>query len=285
MPGLDLAPAFRQGGRPGLDPSPRSSREPGACMKVGADTLEVAERPSAGAAARQAYADVLAGLSLFADLAPADRAALLQAAVASVFDKGEAIIDKPAGSALMVLCQGVAALSIDEDRRRAVLAVVAAPRVLNLACVMAGSSPVMPWRAAERCTVVFLPRAGFLDIVSRDAQLAANAAIALAGAYREMVATAAAQRLHSTQERLVDYLLSLPVSPGDQLCVRLPHSKHLLASLLGMTPENLSRTMAALAPYGVSVRGSDIKIEDRQRLRSAVTAPCAGQASRSGAQA
>ena len=37
--------------------------------------------------------------------------------------------------------------------------------------------------------------------------------------------------------------------------ITLPHEKRVLASLLGMTPENLSRAFANLGDYGVVVNG------------------------------
>jgi CRP/FNR family transcriptional activator FtrB len=43
--------------------------------------------------------------------------------------------------------------------------------------------------------------------------------------------------------------------------------KRLLASLLGMTPENLSRSIAALAAHGVTSEGRALVIQDREKLR------------------
>ena len=41
----------------------------------------------------------------------------------------------------------------------------------------------------------------------------------------------------------------------------------LLASLLGMTPENLSRTIAGLEPHGVVFRGRTIHVRDLSALK------------------
>ena len=48
--------------------------------------------------------------------------------------------------------------------------------------------------------------------------------------------------------------------------IELPYDKRTLASLLGMTPENLSRAFNTLKPYGVKVEGSMIRLEDMNGL-------------------
>jgi CRP/FNR family transcriptional activator FtrB len=47
---------------------------------------------------------------------------------------------------------------------------------------------------------------------------------------------------------------------------RLPMEKKALASLLGMRPENLSRSFAELADLGVAVVGSKVTISDMAAL-------------------
>ena len=54
--------------------------------------------------------------------------------------------------------------------------------------------------------------------------------------------------------------------PGRTGTFDLPTEKRLLASLLGMTPENLSRAFAALRPYGVTVNAARVTIARRDEL-------------------
>ncbi len=49
-------------------------------------------------------------------------------------------------------------------------------------------------------------------------------------------------------------------------CFRLPIEKKALANLLGMRPENLSRSFAELADLGVRVDGAEVTIVDANAL-------------------
>ena len=48
----------------------------------------------------------------------------------------------------------------------------------------------------------------------------------------------------------------------------LKAEKRLLASLLGMTPENLSRGFGLLAAHGIEVSGAQVTITDRPALEA-----------------
>ena len=61
-------------------------------------------------------------------------------------------------------------------------------------------------------------------------------------------------------ERLANYLITQRLRQGGEPSFELPHEKRMLASLLGMTPENLSRSLSALADYGVEVHGPMVTI-------------------------
>ena len=68
------------------------------------------------------------------------------------------------------------------------------------------------------------------------------------------------QKLRGGAERLANYLITQKVRQGGGETFTLPHEKRLLASLLGMTPENLSRAFATLTGYGVVVNGPEVTI-------------------------
>ena len=69
-----------------------------------------------------------------------------------------------------------------------------------------------------------------------------------------------AHKLRGCLERVANYLLAQSARQGDPHHIVLPYGKRVLASLLGMTPENLSRAFAQLADYGVQVRGPEIHL-------------------------
>jgi CRP/FNR family transcriptional activator FtrB len=62
-------------------------------------------------------------------------------------------------------------------------------------------------------------------------------------------------------ERLANFLLGCDQQNGGTGTFRLVIEKRTLASLLGMTPENLSRAFGTLAKYGIVVNGQEVRIE------------------------
>jgi CRP/FNR family transcriptional activator FtrB len=88
----------------------------------------------------------------------------------------------------------------------------------------------------------------------------------LAGCYRGLVRNIKNTKLRNSTERLANYLLALRAADNSGAVVRLHHEKRVLASLLGMTPENLSRSFSALQTYGVSVQGAVVTLANVHAL-------------------
>ena len=74
-------------------------------------------------------------------------------------------------------------------------------------------------------------------------------------------------RLHTAPQRVAGYLLKSCPMDGRSTSIRLPFQKNLLAGMLGLAPEALSRAFSSLRPAGVTVRGRIIQIGDVQALR------------------
>ena len=64
---------------------------------------------------------------------------------------------------------------------------------------------------------------------------------------------------------MANWLLAAAAEQGPQ--IKLPYSKRTLASLLGMSPENLSRTLVQIRNHGVEVHGAQFKVNDPEQLR------------------
>jgi CRP/FNR family transcriptional activator FtrB len=66
----------------------------------------------------------------------------------------------------------------------------------------------------------------------------------------------------------MNYLLMLRETGGKPETLTLPYEKSVLASLLGMTRESLSRVLPKLREHGVTVRGKDVVFQDVAKARA-----------------
>jgi CRP/FNR family transcriptional activator FtrB len=96
--------------------------------------------------------------------------------------------------------------------------------------------------------------------VQEDVRFSSAVALELSGCYQGLVRAIKNQKLRGGVERLANYLLAQQSRQGGGPTLTLPHEKRFVASLLGMSPENLSRAFANLADYGVEVDGPRITI-------------------------
>jgi len=123
-------------------------------------------------------------------------------------------------------------------------------------------------RALTPARVLLIPGAAVRRVFAADAAFARALAQELAYAYRGLVKELKNQKLRSNLERLANWLLARDCETGAMGKFTLPFEKKILASRLGMAPEVLSRSFAALLPYKVTVRGANIEIRDIDALRA-----------------
>ncbi|QKG72179.1 helix-turn-helix domain-containing protein [Erythrobacter mangrovi] len=171
---------------------------------------------------------------------------------------------------LHVLVDGLVELSANSGGRDTTMRIVEPVTSFILAAVVNDLPYLMTARTLEPSRILLVPAALIREVIRQDTALMQATMRELALAYRDLVRALVDMKLRQSAERLGNYLLQQDTRQDDEGTVQLRAEKRLLASLLGMTPENLSRAFSALAAHGVRVEGSSISIIDRDALSAFV---------------
>ncbi|HBB56375.1 MAG TPA: transcriptional regulator, partial [Hyphomonadaceae bacterium] len=170
---------------------------------------------------------------------------------------------------LYVLLDGQVELQGTWNDKETTLTILRPVSTFILAAVVLDANALMGARTIERCDILMISGHSIRQNMAEDPLFGIAVARELAGCYRGLVRTIKNQKLRSGVERLANYILTLRAKTGASDLIHLPHEKRVLAALLGMTPENLSRAFATLQAYGVDVIGADLricKLRDLERL-------------------
>ncbi len=207
-------------------------------------------------------------LKLFAGMAPESFDRATQGAMLQRFPAGTNLIyDGDTVDFLYVLLDGSVELQGRWHDKESTLAVLRPISTFILAAVVLEAPALMAARALERAELIMLPAAGLRAAMQSDAGFAFAVAQELSGCYRGLVRTIKNHKFRSGTERLANYLLTQQVRQGGVETIQLQHEKRILASLLNLTPESLSRAFSALGKYGVEVQGVKVVIGNSAGLR------------------
>lgn len=210
------------------------------------------------------------GLPLFASMEQENFEALMQVAYLQQFPPQlELIAEGDEADFLHVLIEGRVELYAGAGGRETTLFVHRPLSTFILAAVLRDAVYLMSARTVEKSRLLLIPSTDIWAAFERDAAFARAIVLDLASSYRGVVKALKNQKLRSSVERLANYLIRQNAVSGDNGRFELPIDKKTLASLLGMTPENLSRAFNTLAPYGVEVDGPQIRLtlpDDLDRL-------------------
>ena len=103
-------------------------------------------------------------------------------------------------------------------------------------------------------TLLYFSESTVNSFVKKSPQFAKNIINMLAESVQSLMVTAEVWRLKNTKERLGWFLASV----NNNNLGKLPISKSLLASYLGMTPETLSRALKKLSEEGIELENKSI---------------------------
>jgi CRP/FNR family transcriptional regulator, transcriptional activator FtrB len=170
---------------------------------------------------------------------------------------------------LHVLAEGAVELSArGPGGKQATIEILEPSECFILAAVLTDAPYLMSARVVRPSRILLLPAPAIRRLIADDPVFSRRIIANLAAQFRRMVREVKSLKLRGSAQRLGCYLLALADEQGAGRTVTLAYEKRLLASRLGMTSENLSRTFAVLAEHGVRVQGPRVHIDAPARLRA-----------------
>lgn len=206
-------------------------------------------------------------LPLFSEMLQANFEQLMQGAYAQTFPAGvELARQGDPADFLHVVVEGAVELFAGWGGNSCTMAVVQPVGTFILAACIKDAPYLMSARTLQKSRVILIPASDLRAVFRRDPEFAVSTINELAGCYRAVVRHAKGLKLRNSRERVAAYLVKLLRRVAPAMTVSLTLEKRVIASYLGMTPENLSRTLKALEKDGVSVAGNQVTVRDYARL-------------------
>lgn len=208
-------------------------------------------------------------LHLFQDMSDERFQLLMRGAYVQTFPPQiELISEGEPSDFLHVLLSGSVDLFSKWNGRETSVATVRPISTFILAATIKDAVNLMSARTLEKSRVALIPSSDVRAIFDTDNAFARAIVTELAQAYRRTVKTIKDLKLRTSLERLANYLLRQQERAGGDAEFDLPFEKWRLASLLGMTPENLSRSFKGLKAYGMMIDGNRITITDQREFEA-----------------
>lgn len=136
-----------------------------------------------------------------------------------------------------------------------------------------------PYRSSAqtigRSTLLYMPRATVIEVIGQDLGLGLHFLREVSNRAQILIDALTAIVSRSASARVAAYLLDLSARSGnvERPRVVLPATKSVIASLLSLSPEALSRVLRRFHDAGlVEVSGRGIRLTDQRRLRACLDA-------------
>ncbi|MEO8244198.1 MAG: cyclic nucleotide-binding domain-containing protein [bacterium] len=224
-------------------------------------------KPGWSGVVREAELPEIRRLPLFSTMDDANFASLIRNVYDQTFPAQVQLIDEGASADFLhIVLQGSVELFARWQGRETTMAVVQPVSTFILAACIKDAPHLMSARTLEKTRVIMVPSVDLRAIFRIDPEFAMATIAELAASYRSIVRHTKDLKLRNARERLAAYILTQARLSPNGVSFILPVEKRLLASLLAITPESLSRAMKLLGEFGVKVDGQRIIITDRAAL-------------------
>jgi len=208
-------------------------------------------------------------LPLFSTMSAENFDALMLGAYAQTFPaRLEMIRQGEQADFLHIVMEGTVELFSGWRDRETTMAVVRPVSTFILAACIKDAPYLMSARTIDKSRIIMIPAEDLRTMFRLDADFAMSIIVELASCYRSVVRQTKNLKLRTSRERVAAYILNQSRHPGNAVSFLLPVEKRLLASYLGMTPENFSRAIKSLRSDGVAMDGMRIIITSLRALEA-----------------
>ncbi|SFB51720.1 cAMP-binding domain of CRP or a regulatory subunit of cAMP-dependent protein kinases [Rhizobium sp. NFR07] len=120
---------------------------------------------------------------------------------------------------------------------------------------------------AEPTTLARFDMQAVRELAQQEPEIAKAVIASISRNLQDTIDCITNDRLFTAPQRVANYIVSRCPAEVGPASIRLPFQKNLLAGMLGLAPEALSRAFSSLRKAGVTVRGRIIQVGDVQALR------------------
>lgn len=206
-------------------------------------------------------------LRLFRNMLSANFDALMASTRILEINAGTELIKQGAPAEyLHIVADGSVELYSGWEGNRCTMAVVRPIGTFILAAVVKDAPYLMSARALEKSRLILVPASDLRAVFRQDPDFAVSVVTELADCYRSVVRHAKNLKLRTSRERIASYFLRQSQLHDWRESFTLAVEKRLIASYLGMTPENFSRAVKSLEAEGLIVQGDTVTIQNRAGL-------------------
>ncbi|MFZ6686914.1 Crp/Fnr family transcriptional regulator [Undibacterium sp. SXout11W] len=208
--------------------------------------------------------------TLFRNISATDLLELQREVVKIELDKGAMLFRKgDVADATYILVYGLVKLSIPSSQGNdKVLELIRGGQSFGEAMMFLDEPFPFYAEGLESTLLLKIPRNALLRLLDRSPLISRQMMAGLSYRLLGFIRNVERYSLQTSTQRVIDYLLQTAASQSSNN-IRLELKKHLLASLLNLTPETLSRVLHQLTDQElIKVRGSTIHIGSADALKS-----------------
>jgi CRP-like cAMP-binding protein len=219
-----------------------------------------------------AVVNTLRGCQLFAGLPPVDLNTIANITVIKSLDKGEYLFREgaPAHGFYIVQKGAVNVHRVSSAGKEQIIHIFRAGESFAEATLATATGYPADARALESSQVLLVQKAGFLDLLTRQPELALRMLASMSLHLRVLVSQLEDLTLKDVETRLANWLLKRCPAPDSPRPVtfELKTTKRVLAAELGTVSETFSRTLAKFRDQKLlSVKGKSVSVLSPAKLR------------------